>query len=99
MSDPAVPVGFDYARALLEIKKYRTHEEIAAFVGYESIGSISNILNGRIPNHPQGEAIFTLYREIFGKKPPMTSEQSNGVRADIHKRASVGTTSNRLIQP
>lgn len=88
MTEPSIPVGFDYSRAMLEIRGRMTYEEIAAYLGYESVGSIGNIINGRIPNHPQGEAIFTLYRKLFGKKPPMTSAQARGVE-DFHERASV----------
>lgn len=79
---PSLPVGFDYAKALLEIRRHMTYEAIAAYIGYESVGSICNIIKGRVPNHPQGEAIFTLYRELFGKKPPMTVAQAKGT--DFH---------------
>ncbi len=87
MTEPSIPVGFDYARAVLEIRKFMTYEEIAAFLGYESVGSIGPLLKGRIPNHPQGEAIYTLYRELFGKKPPMTQAQAIGAPSNIHERA------------
>ncbi len=85
MSDPSIPVGFDYAKAVLEIRKRMTYEEIAACLGYEYASSVGNIVNGRIPNHPQGEALFVLYLELFGRKPPMTAEQASGV-ADFAKR-------------
>ncbi len=85
MSDPSIPVGFDYARAVLEIRKRMTYEEIAACLGYEYASSVGNIVNGRIPNHPQGEALFVLYRELFGCKPPMTEAQAAGI-ADFAKR-------------
>lgn len=85
MSQPTIPVGFDYARAMLEIRKLMTYEEIAACLGYENAQSVGNIINGRIPNHPQGEALFVLYRELFGCKPPMTEAQAKGID-DFHKR-------------
>lgn len=85
MSQPSIPVGFDYAMAMLEIRKMMTYEEIAACLGYESAMSVVNIIKGRLPNHPQGEALYVLYLELFGRKPPMTEEQANGI-SDFHKR-------------
>lgn len=85
MMEPGAPVGFNYSLAILHILKVRTYQEVADFLGYESVGSIGNIINGRVPNHPQGEAIFVLYRQLFGRKPPMTNEQAAG-EPDLHKR-------------
>lgn len=87
MNVPAVPVGFDYAKAVLEILRVKTYEDVAAYLGYESVGAISRILGGSVPSHPIGEAIFVLYRELFGRKPPMTTEQATGVY-DLHLSAS-----------
>lgn len=88
MSTPSIPVAFDYAKALLEIRKRMTYEEIAAFIGYESVGSIGDIIRGRIPNHPQGQAIYVLYIELFKRKPPMTPQEAAGV-SDLRICASL----------
>lgn len=79
MITPAVPVGFNYSLAILQILKVRTYEDVAQYLGYESVGSISGLIDGSMPSHPVGEAIFVLYREIFGKKPPMSGTQAAGV--------------------
>lgn len=79
MTQPPIPVGFNYAQALLEIRKRMTYEEIAAFIGYENASSVAQIIKGRIPNHPQGQAIWVLYVELFDKKPPMTTLEAAGV--------------------
>lgn len=82
---PIVPVGFDYIQALLHIRNHRTYEEIAEFIGYDSKNSIARLLNGTVPAHPQGEAIFVLYRMIFGDKPPMNSQQKVGQFEQVAK--------------
>lgn len=64
-------VGFDYAAALLRIRAVLTYEEIAEAIGYESKGGVSNILKGKTPSHTRGEAIWALYLELFGERPPM----------------------------
>lgn len=79
MADPAIPVGFDYSRALLEIRKQRTYAQIAEFCGYESAQAIGRVIKGAVPGHKHGEAIFVLYRELFGAKPPMNGDQATGV--------------------
>lgn len=66
---PSVEVGFDYGRALLRISHRLTYSQIGEFVGYEP-SSIGRIIAGQqIPAHPQGEAIWSLYVELFGEKP------------------------------
>ena len=63
--------GFNYVAALLELDKVYSQDEIAEFCRYGSKASISNVASGKsIPLHPQGELIYILYVETFGKKPP-----------------------------
>lgn len=70
-------VGFDYSRAVLEINHSGwSYERIADYCGYEDKSAISRIASGdRTPSHPAGEAIYILYVELFGKKPPLRSCQ------------------------
>lgn len=78
MSNPPIPVGFDYARSVLDLRQVLTYETIAERMGYESKSSVSRILAGVIPEHPQGEALWALYVETFGRKPPHSVEQAAG---------------------
>ena len=79
MSRPAVPVGFDYSQAVLELRAVVSYERIAEYCGYESKSAIGEIAkSGRIPTHPAGEALYALYVEIFAKKPPMNVLQAAG---------------------
>ncbi len=78
MGDPAVPVGFDYAAALMAIREQMSYAVIADYVGYESSSSVQRVIDGAIPPHPQGEAIWALYRELFEDKPPISEEQTAG---------------------
>lgn len=78
MGKPVVPVGFDYSAALKAISTQMSYAVIADYVGYESSSSIERVIAGAIPPHPQGEAIWALFREIFRDKPPTTSEQDVG---------------------
>lgn len=72
MTPPTIPVGFDYALALLRIREHMTYEQIAEVCGFSDKQSIGRVVNeGLIPNHPQGEAIFAVYVELFQQKPPM----------------------------
>lgn len=66
-------VGFDYVAALRRIKTRLTYEEIAYATGYESNGGVSRIIDGAVPSHVQGEAIWALYVELFGERPPYSS--------------------------
>lgn len=70
-------VGFDYAKAVLEINHHGwSYERIAEYCGYEDKSGISRVASGaRIPSHPVGEAIYILYVEVFGRKPPNRSCQ------------------------
>lgn len=68
-------VGFDYAQAVREIHRLLTYDEIAERIGYDSKGSISRILDGAVPKHVQGEAIWALYIELFGRKPPLNVQK------------------------
>lgn len=75
---PTIPVGFDYPRAILELRQRMSHDEIARYCGYESNASISKILAGAIPPHPQGEALWSLYVAVFNTRPPMSTDQASG---------------------
>lgn len=78
-SPPPIPVGFDYAHALLDLRHVMTYEQIAERLGYQSKGSISEIINRKVlPDHPRGEALYALYLERFGRKPPMSQDQAVG---------------------
>jgi len=63
-------VGFDYSAALIEINAKMTYDEIAEYCGYANRTAIHKIIMGAIPPHPQGEAIWSLYCVLFGRKPP-----------------------------
>ena len=76
---PVVPVGFDYAQAVRLIHKLMPYAKIAEFLGYESPQSIAGIMAGAIPHHPQGEAIWVLYHELYGIKPPLNDGQAAGI--------------------
>lgn len=64
-------IGFDYAKAVERINTRLSYDEIAGFCGYESRSSVGRVLTGQVPSHPQGEAIYILYVELFGEKPPL----------------------------
>ena len=66
-------VGFDYSRAILELRKQLTYRQIAEAVGYNSIHAIEKIIAGTTPSHIRGEAIWALYLQMFNKKPPLIS--------------------------
>lgn len=78
MTPPFVPVGFDYAQTILELRSRISYERIAEYCGYENKGSIAAVVEGAIPLHPAGEALYALYLEIFGRKPPMRTNQAIG---------------------
>jgi hypothetical protein len=83
VSEPFIPVGFDYATAVLHLRDKMTYERMAEFCGYENKSTIFRIANGRVPNHPQGEALWALYLHIFGVKPPMRPDQTVGAPIEI----------------
>lgn len=67
-------VGYDYSRAVLEINHAGgwSYEDIAEFCGYEGRSAIARVASKAItPSHPRGEALYILYVELFGKKPPL----------------------------
>lgn len=64
-------VGFNYIEALAELLTRYTYSEIAHNVGYKSVGSITAVLEGKTPSHRHGEAIWALYVDTFGRKPPL----------------------------
>ncbi len=78
MSEPFVPVGFNYKAAIQRISAELSYAKIAEYLGYESKASVLNILNGSVPAHPQGEAIWALYKEMFNERPPLTPQQESG---------------------
>lgn len=69
MTKPPIQAGFDYSRALLELRRRFTYDEIAQACGWESRSSVARILTGTVPHHPQGEALYILYVETFKRKP------------------------------
>lgn len=64
-------VGFNYSLAVLELLKVMTYDNIAFSIGYKNRSSVSAILCGSTPGHIQGEALWALYIETFGHKPPL----------------------------
>ena len=78
MNPPYPPSGFDYAQTVRELHGVMTYEQMAEFCGYETYMGIVKIFQGAIPSHPQGQALWVLYRAKFGHKPPMTEEQAAG---------------------
>jgi hypothetical protein len=78
--NPTLPVGFDYARAILDIRAEMTYEQIAEVCGFADKKSVERVANGGvIPRHPQGEAIYVVYVELFSRKPPMSQANALGV--------------------
>lgn len=75
MKNPAVEAGFDYVHTILALREHYSYASIAEYCGYEGRASISYMLNGGVPSHPQGEALYILYFETFGKKPPVKNVQ------------------------
>lgn len=78
MATPIVPVGFDYTAALKRIRTRMSLAVIADYLGYESRAGVQRVINGSVPSHPQGEAIWALYVELFNEKPPHSPEQLQG---------------------
>lgn len=69
-------VGFDYIRAIRDMLTRMTYEELAFNLGYKGASGISSLLNGKTPSHVHGEALWALYIDTFGKKPPLAIRQS-----------------------
>jgi len=69
-------VGFDYAQTIRKLNHHGlTYLQIAEAIGYESQSSIYQIMNGATPSHKHGEALWGLYRDLFGDKPPLNTEK------------------------
>lgn len=65
-------VGFDYAGAVRELSHKYTYEQLAESIGYGDKSSIIRVMKGEtMPAHNQGEAIWALYVDTFGRKPPL----------------------------
>lgn len=62
-------VGFDYAQTVRKLNQIFTYEQIAKSVGYKNVNSVARIMNGAIPSHIHGEALWALYIDTFGAKP------------------------------
>lgn len=64
-------VGFDYSKAVRELTHKMSYRILIEKLGYESKGTIYHLIKGGIPDHIHGEAIWALYLETFGRKPPL----------------------------
>lgn len=65
----AICAGYNYKRAVLRLRSRMTDSALAKKLGYSHRNSILKLVNGAIPLHPVGEAIYILYVETFGEKP------------------------------
>lgn len=75
---PVVDAGFDYQRTVLELRVVKTYQQIAEFCGWASHSAVADVAAGRrIPSHPQGEALWILYLDLFGKKPPLNCPKAD----------------------
>ena len=70
-----VQVGFNYVQAMIDLLTKFTYREIAERLGYSSVGSITAVLSGKVPSHLHGEALWLLYRDTFGRRPPLSAVQ------------------------
>ena len=68
-------LGFDYARAMKDLLERFTYREIAERLGYNSVGSITAVLDGKVPSHLHGQALWVMYWTTFGRRPPLTPVQ------------------------
>lgn len=74
-------VGFDYAQTVRELNRLFTYEQIAECCGYDSPRSVRNLLEPNlagesvVPSHRAGEALWAMYVETFGRRPPMQKGQ------------------------
>lgn len=62
-------VGFDYPQAIRKLNQVYTYDQITKRIGYENKASLTGIMNGAIPSHIHGEALWALYLETFDEKP------------------------------
>ncbi len=70
--------GFDFPATLVELSHYFSDSLLASIIGPAlgergiTTGTIRNLRLGRhVPNHELGEAIYILYVETTGRKPPL----------------------------
>jgi len=73
-------VGFNYSLTVMELLRVYRHRDLAERLGYESPGALQYVLNGSIPSHIQGEAIWALYLDTFQRKPPLQRVARTGNR-------------------
>ncbi len=73
-------VGYNYVAALLALLKRMTYRQVCDALGYRSKGALSKILDGAVPKHIHGEALWALYVETFKEKPPMSVRQGIGIQ-------------------
>lgn len=64
-----IQAGYDYPKAVLELRRVMSYAQIAARCGFLSPSAVSSIASGTVPSHPRGEALYILYVETFGRKP------------------------------
>ena len=69
-------VGFNYSAATLELLRVMTYDDLKDKLGYQSKGSISQLIDGVIPAHDKGEALWAVYVDTFRRKPPISVRQS-----------------------
>ena len=77
MNDVSVHLGlgFDYVQAMKDLLERFTYREIAERLGYNSVGSITAVLDGKVPSHLHGQALWLTYWTTFGRRPPLTPVQ------------------------
>jgi hypothetical protein len=66
--------GFDYIAAIRELNQLFSYDQIAERIGYASKGSITKVMAGAMPGHVQGESLWALYVDTFGRKPPLVRQ-------------------------
>lgn len=62
--------GFDYQKALRELGREYSYDQIAHAMGYRSKARLNGILKGGEPLHSRGEALYILYTSTFHRDPP-----------------------------
>ena len=75
---PSLSVGFDYKQTVKELWDYGLgYQDIADYCGISRGKNVKAIISHNvIPSHPQGEALYALYRAVTGKgKPPLKPGQ------------------------